>query len=228
MSLMKNLRDNLKIIFVIIIIGFLVSIFAGLGSYFFVTNKNTAVIVNGERVDKSEYENYFNNMLAQKQDELKKDPTKTVDPKELKQEALRAIFQDKVLLQEAAKIGETVSDSEVKRLILQYPLFQKDGKFDLATYYKNLNYVVGKTPEQFEKSMGSNIKMDKVKFLIMNSTKVSKNELSMGYEPYQNSPSTLNQDDFSKQYLANKKMILLNDWFKNIAGKSKTEVLLKD
>lgn len=228
MSVMKTLRDNIKIVFIIVIVGFLVSIFAGLGSYFFVANKNLAVIINGEKVDREEFDIYYNNLLYQKQEEIKTDSEKTVNTNDIKQDALRAIFQDKIFLQEAKKTGEVVSDNEIKNLLMQYPIFQTDGKFDPREYYKNLRYTIRKTPEQFEKLTGLNIKIDKIKFLIMNSTKVSKNELSFEYDTIHIAMPEIEQENFDKKYFDNKRMLLLNDWFKNIAGQSKTEVLLKD
>ena len=228
MSLMKTLRDNIKIVFIIVIAGFLVSVFAGLGSYFFVASKNAVAIVNGEKIDREEYDYYFNNLLYQQQEAIKADPSKSVDSKEVKQEALRAVIQNKVFLQEAKKIGETVSDNEIRNLLMQYPIFQVNGKFDSNTYYKNVRYMVRKTPKEFEKLTGLNIKVEKVRFLVASATKFSKNELEFEYETFHGAVPELDKDSFSKNYAENKKMFLLNEWFKNIISQSKTEVLLKD
>jgi peptidyl-prolyl cis-trans isomerase D len=225
---MKTLRDNIKIVFIIVIVGFLVSIFAGLGSYFFVANKDLAMVVNDEKVGREEFDYYFNNLMYQQQEAIKTDPTKTVNPAEIKQDALRAILQDKIFLQEAKKIGEKVSDNEIQSVLIQYPIFQINGQFDPNTYYKNLRYIIRKTPKQFEQLTGLNIKIDKTKFLILNSAKCSKNELLLEYETMHNMVPDLSKDEFDKKYFENKKMSSLNDWFRNIAGQSKTEVLLKD
>jgi len=133
MSVMKILRDNIKIIFIIVIVGFLVSIFAGVGSYLFIANKNLVAKINGEKIKREEFDYYFNNLMYRKQEEIKTDPTKTININEIKQEALRTVLQDKVFLQEATKIGETVSNNEIRNLLMQYSIFQKDGRFALRS-----------------------------------------------------------------------------------------------
>lgn len=221
MSIMKLLRDNIKVIFIVVIVGFVISIFAGLGSYFFSFQGN-ALDINGEKIKTDYFNKYCDNLYYQFSLESSEKKQQAPSKKEIKNIAIRDIVQSNLILQEANKLGEVVSDAEVQGLIINYPIFQNNGKFDSNLYYRNLRYVIKKTPEQFEEEILYKIKEEKIKFLIMNSIKVSKNELFFANIKNENSV------DFYNNYYSSKKSMILNSWFSNIVSKSKIKILLKE
>ncbi len=98
----------------------------------------------------------------------------------LKERAVKDLVDKALLLQEANRLGLTVSGEEVQASIEKYPAFQKDGVFDRATYggvlqRNRLN------PKDFEISQRQMLLLSKVRNLIVFSTAVADQEILGAY-----------------------------------------------
>ncbi len=219
------LRNNMKLMLIFLLIGFAASMFAGIGAYILADRKNIVAIVNKDKIRMDELSYYFNNLMYQKRTE---NPNETLDADKIKKQAISQLIQEKIFLQEAKKVGEKVSEAEIQNMLMQYPIFQQNGQFDLQTYYNALRYTIRKSPTEFEKNVENNIMTEKIKLLIYSITKTSDRELSLEFETLSFALGYVPKSEFDQKFESGKKMLGLNDWFRNAAEKSKTEILLKE
>jgi len=90
------------------------------------------------------------------------------------------LVRKKLLLQEAERQGLLASDEEIKEQIQEMPAFQKDGKFDLATYKQVLeanNYSAG----TFERVMREDLSVQRWNDYFRNRAQVSEPEARKRY-----------------------------------------------
>ena len=227
MSLMNACKNNMRILLYFIVFGFIVGMFAGLGSYVMSEKHNTVAIVNGEKIKRSKFDSLFSTILRNKEESESEEKITKETIEQLREKTIQTLMQETLMLQEALKTGDKISENEIRQHILKYPIFQKNEKFDPATYYKNLKYIVRKTPEQFEKMINDKILIEKAKYLIANSVKVSTNEIKFEYEVLsQHIPEEITINELAQKYITNKRNLLLNEWFKNKAEQAKIKNLL--
>jgi peptidyl-prolyl cis-trans isomerase D len=119
-------------------------------------------LVNDEIITAVEYEKNYRTMLEALQREYRgmwsDNLLKVFD---LKNRALDSLITQKLVSQEAKKIGLDVTDQEIQDKIISNPAFQFRGRFDESRYRSVLqNYRM--TPEDFESITGREILQDKV------------------------------------------------------------------
>ncbi len=98
----------------------------------------------------------------------------------LKERAVRDLINKVLLLQEARRLGLTVSPEEIQTAIESYPAFQKDGHFDKATYLRTLQRM-RLTAKEFESNQGQMLLLAKVQNLIVAGVKVADREVWDNY-----------------------------------------------
>ena len=146
MPVMETIRKGtdstiMKIVFGMIVLVF---VFWGVGTANGPTSQTVAE-VNGVRITDTHLQRAVrdatrNNSTSLDEDELKR----------LQAEALDALIQKEVMLQEAKRLGLEVSDDEVIRFVLQYDAFKdNDGKFNKKLYERTLKRM-GMTRGKFE------------------------------------------------------------------------------
>ncbi len=130
--MLQNIRENTqgtmaKIIIAIICIPF---VLFGVESLFGTGGVTSVAKVNGEKITAQELneEIYFQKqrLIAQMGDNI--DPGK-LDDNKLKEPALNALVDRKILLQLAAENKMSIADKQITQLIVQNPDFQEDGQF---------------------------------------------------------------------------------------------------
>lgn len=222
MSMMKFCRDNIKFIFIFVIGCLIVSLFAGMGSYIFFEKKNQVMSINGEKIKIETFEQAKNNLINQIKEQ---NPTEEINENIINQKILDLLMQNTIFLQEAKKIGEKVGNKEIINFVMKYPVFQKNGQFDINTYYQVIKFNK-QSPDVFEKNLAENIYVEKMKALLFYSIKTSQKEIDLEYENYlmsmnlQDDLDFEKKDAFAKEFINNKKMSVLNDWYIMILNKS--------
>lgn len=98
----------------------------------------------------------------------------------LKERAVKDLINKVLLIQEARRLGLTVSTEEIQAAIESYPAFQKDGHFDKATYLRALQRM-RLTAKEFEGNQGQMLLISKVQNLIVSGVKVSDKEVWDNY-----------------------------------------------
>lgn len=118
--------------------------------------------VNGDRIYAEEFWRTFENLRRYYSERNQIDEAME---KKLKEEALEALINDRILSRIVDEFGIKVSDKEVEDAIVNNPLFMKNGIFnrDLYIYILKQNRL---TPEIYERSLRKSLKISKLRRLI--------------------------------------------------------------
>lgn len=111
------------------------------------------------------------------QERLNEELLKNLD---LNKKAVDEIIKKRLLLQEAERLGLKVTDEELRNHIMNYPGFQKDGRFDRELYLRilSLNRL---TPKGFETIEKENLILEKIKRILWDSVIVTDEEVKEFY-----------------------------------------------
>ncbi|MFC1566465.1 SurA N-terminal domain-containing protein [bacterium] len=228
--MMNFLRNNMKIVFVVTIAGFVVATFAGFGGYMISKKFDAAAKVDNKKITNEAFDRYAALLLRQAQEQKEASLTRE-EIQTIRKQALQQMIQNEIILKQARKVGFNTSAVEVQNAISMYPIFQKDNKFDLRTYYNALKYYIRQSPREFEKETKDVILSNKVKMIISDSVKVSEAELRNEYARINKGNMKKYESEkqnFYQQYLSQKKMIILNTWFRNVSQSTKVQTNIKE
>jgi len=118
--------------------------------------------VNGEIISGAEYQKAYRNLVEQLQREYRslwnENLIKVFD---LKNRAMDSLITQKLVSQEAKKIGLDVTEEEVREKIISYPPFQIRGRFDEGRYRSLLQNNRMK-PEDFEVMIAQELRQEKI------------------------------------------------------------------
>lgn len=149
------------------IIKFLIGIIAVVFIFYFGYSFNSddgikVAEVNGDAIGRVEYEKAYNDMLTSYQNQYKSFwNDKLVEALDLKTRALEGLIEQKLIAQEAEKLGLTVTKAEIQEKILEIPAFLSDGRFDEGRYRAILSSN-RTTPEAFEEGYTGELLQQKV------------------------------------------------------------------
>ena len=133
--------------------------------------------VHGEKIYTSEYERTFNNLVNFYRQQFKNQFSDEMIKKlDLKTQALEALVQKKLLLQEAQKQNLRISDAELISHIQGLEVFQNEKKFNEESYRNYLQFQ-RVTPGEFEDNQRENLILNKLEKLFGTSAKVSQTEI---------------------------------------------------
>jgi len=141
----------------------------------------TIAEVNGDRITSTELENNYQRFLQTYQQFL----SGTMSPNEIAQlnlrgEVLNELIQQRLLLQEARKLGLGATDDELAAGIAANSAFQTGGRFNQNVYRRMLR-AQGMSPAQFEGQLRDSLTIQKLFSLIQDSMPVTEDELKDRY-----------------------------------------------
>jgi len=129
----------------------------GIQSYLGVGAEPVAATVEGIEITERELDDRSRNLRARLRDRLGVAyRPELFDHEVMRSQVLDRMIRDYLAVQAAHELGLRASDQELRRFILNNPTFQKDGRFDRATYEHMLE-LQGRTPPQFEDSLRQQI-----------------------------------------------------------------------
>jgi peptidyl-prolyl cis-trans isomerase D len=202
--------------------------FFGVGSSFFVSSPTDAIVkVNGEKITKSQFDHLYNQMIRQK------GPNEKTNNQEMTNQAFNELIRMTVYDQEASKYGIYVSDLELQNYLAHATAFQKDGKFDIRTYYQTVMQVAGTTPDEFEKMRKRDIKANKLNQLIASAVHVSDAELNQSLQarllsekdPKVKKELQEDPEKFKDELRSRQINLVLNDWLNQLNTNLKVSIL---
>jgi peptidyl-prolyl cis-trans isomerase D len=146
--------------------------------YSFTEQKGVKVAsVNGESISRLEYEetrrNLRENLQQQYRNVWSEDLMKMFDIDNM---ALNNLINQRLINQEAEKIGLDITEKEIQEEILAYPAFQSDGRFDVNRYNSLLNQN-RITTEDFETSIAQQLLESKITQFLTTFSLVTDQEL---------------------------------------------------
>lgn len=138
-------------------------------------SEDTAQLVNGDEISKKELEALTKSFKQQYLSYVNGDET-LLNERFIENKALDSLVARTLLLQQAQKLGISLSDAQIEQMIAQQPSFQENGQFS-ETLYANYLRSVGMTSQ----SLIANLRQDHALKMLSNSflehALVSKNDI---------------------------------------------------
>ncbi|WP_439509451.1 SurA N-terminal domain-containing protein [Marinimicrobium koreense] len=205
--MLQTIRDNSKGVVAGILVGFLVIIFAlsGAEALFSGSSRSGEVVsVDGESITENEVAREIyrqrQQILNQYGDSV---PSEFVSDERLREPAIEALVQRKVLIQHARKQGMGVSESTLDQLILSFPQFAGDsGQFDPNRYQQVLRSM-GYTPAQYKALLRQELLLNQLSSGVASSSFVTPAELerfaALNFQSRDFQYATLSRDQVADQ-----------------------------
>lgn len=175
LSLMRKHAKSWLIKFLIAIIAIVFIFYFG---YSFTSQRGLKVAsVNGESISGLEYQKAYRNLLEALQREYKNVwSDNLIEAFDLKNRALESLIDQKLLSQEARRIGLDITEKEIQDQIMAYPAFQFKGRFD-ENRYRSLLYHNRMNAEDFEADIAREMLQNKLNQFLMTFLQVSDQEV---------------------------------------------------
>jgi len=173
----------IKVVFWSIIATFVGTIFLvwGRGSDDGPSGSTFAVRINGDSVALEDYQSAYANIYRVYQNVYRDQLTPALEKQlNLRQQALDALIEQELLLQEAGRLQLQVEKKELVESIARISAFQKNGTFDKDTYIQVLR---GQrlTPDAFETLQKRDLLIEKVRSSIRQNISVNDSEIQQEY-----------------------------------------------
>lgn len=179
----KSLSWTLWIVIIVFIGGFIIFNQGGLGSKNPTESKTTLVSINGENIRTDLFKKRLYRVLKNYQRQLKNNFNKSIITQlRLPEQILQGIINSKIIENEAKKLKIRVTNAELKYKILNYPAFQKKGKFIGVKEYENLLAYNRINIKNFENDLKKEIIAEKLKELITSGLVINSDTLEMKYK----------------------------------------------
>lgn len=214
--MMNFLRKNVKIFLWCIVIAFVGGVFL----WNFSTRRliDCVVQVNGTKISYSSFLDSVNRRVRNWYDQNPEGELSDEQRREIKSEVLNSLVQEQLLLQEAKRYGIYVSQSEVINTIRSLPQFQREEKFDPQLYFYILQNYFRTEPAVYESQIKRVITNQKMRDFIISSVKVTDQEVK---DEYERRKIKEEEEDFKKDFLQEKKILLYRQWLLSLYQKAK-------
>ena len=229
---MKWFHKNRKKIFLLVIAIFVIGSFAGFGSYFFAQSPfDAAIQVNGRKIPYKRFENLYQQVL---EEQRQKSPEPLTDPQRdyLKRQVVQALVQEEVFLMEAEKLGIQATDAELAQVIQSFPVFQRDGRFDVRAYQETLGRLRMRV-EDFEAEQRRQLMAQKAQFVMASGVKISslefpeKVQAALAQAKEEDRKKILeNMEGFRENIRQQEARACLQEWYGDINTRLKIKILL--
>ncbi len=178
--MLRMMRNNAKSWVVKFVFGVIIVVFSfwGVGSMK-AKQMTIAATVNGEAIERKTLDNSFRDLWRRYQEQAQgKFNPDEARSRQIKQEALNGLVDRRLLLNEAALLGLSVGEDELRQRIASLGAFQRDGRFDQEAYRRALSYN-RLTPAQFEADFEEDILIEKVRVVIGDGAKIVPDEVDI-------------------------------------------------
>lgn len=220
--MLEQMRKHMNWIMWIILILVIVS-FLFFGIYPTDNGRGAAATVNGDVVTSRELDRAYRNMYETYR-QIFKDQFNDSMAKGLRQQALRDLVQNRLLVQEAKRTGLRVTDEEVQAAIMRTPSFSNQGRFDKAAYERYLDYVNVK-PSVFEETQREYMLKQKIERIIEEGVDVTEEELRAEYAARNPKAKAgdlaKNRETFRQTLLSEKKRLAVDAYSQALYKKGK-------
>jgi peptidyl-prolyl cis-trans isomerase D len=185
----KNLKSLAPTLW-FVIIAFIISIFAvwgGAGRLGEGGGTETLATVGKEKISVSVYYQTLRQRLEVMRQEFRELDSRFIQQLNIPQQILNQLIQQSLLMQLSKEMGIEATDGEIRKKIMSYPAFQKDGQFVGFTQYRKILDWNRMPLSEFEKSLRQETIMEKVVDVLTAGVTVTDEEL---WKNYQNTNDT--------------------------------------
>jgi len=190
----------IKSILWLIVLAFVATIFYSWGAGGNIGEANrTVATVNGMEIKASEFERAYGNIVNFYRNQFRGQFSEEMVAKlKLRENALDALIQNRLVLVEAEKMNLVISDQELAESISKRPEFKKDDKFS-SSLYKNYLRFSRISAKDFEDNQRKSLLREKLEGIIKASTQISESEIQEAYKK-ENEKIKFKYIGFSKDY----------------------------
>jgi peptidyl-prolyl cis-trans isomerase D len=181
LDFMRRQSTKLKWVWVLLIFIFsvtLVTLYIPIGDVGSVSLTNEVAAVGGETVSTKEFQTAYRRYIDQMRTQLSPEMLKAF---RFDRQILEALISHHVMLEEARRLGLSVSPAEVEQKVLENPVFRENGNFIGLTRYQAILQQNNLTVEEFEASVRDDILMEKMRSFIGAGVTVSDKEVEDEY-----------------------------------------------
>lgn len=185
---LKFIRDNLKSLkwFLVVVLAALIwLIFADWGGYSrsgAVNRSDMAAMVGGETITCGELQDAYRELESQYREAFGEQFNEELARQfNLKRQAGGRLVNQRIMLREARRIGLQVTDEEVRKQILEFPVFQRDGRFVGEDQYRQILHRIRTTPAVFESQQRDSLLLRKLESTLAASVYVTEAEVEETY-----------------------------------------------
>jgi peptidyl-prolyl cis-trans isomerase D len=190
------------------------------------TTSGSVATVDGYVISPEDLNRVYRNLYDSYR-QVMKDQFNESFAKMIKAQALRELIDNRLLIEEAKRIGLRVTDEELKAYILRIPAFNVDGRFDKRSYDFYLSRV-NATPATFESSQRDYLLREKLEQIVKDGITVTDAELSAAYASKnpKAKPGDFekNKESFRQTYLAEKQRDALSVFIKGLQNKASVKI----
>lgn len=219
--MLQSIHKHMKWIMWAIVILVTVT-FMFFGIYPSTVSGRTVAKVDGYAISSDDLNRVYRNM-EETYRQIMKDQFNENFAKTLRGQALRELVQNRLLVQEADRVGLRVTDEELQAYIMQIPAFVSRGKFDRRAYEGALQNI-NMTPAQFEANQREFLLRQKLERLVEDGVAVTDPELSAAYASKnpKAKPGDFekNKDSFKQTFLTEKQRAALDAFVKGLGNKA--------
>ncbi|RME42954.1 MAG: peptidyl-prolyl cis-trans isomerase, partial [Deltaproteobacteria bacterium] len=175
----------------VLLVGVALSFIIGFGAFFYIKDligkgrgRKPAIVVNGEAISTARIQNALRNLEYQYQQIFGENYDPETFRDQLRRQAIDQLIDYTILRQEAERKDIPVSDEELKRKIHEYPVFQTNGKFDIEKFKRFFGQRRGRsglTQKRFLEEERQQLRVEKLRRMILDSVKVSDAEVEEAY-----------------------------------------------
>jgi peptidyl-prolyl cis-trans isomerase D len=205
-----------RLIMLGIAVAFVITMGWGMG-YSKSSKKEFVAKVNGEPITLDEFQDSYRTSVAfykkMMGDKFNEEMLKQLH---MKQNVLGSLIDKKLWLKAAKEMGVTVSDEELRALLKENELFQKNKVFDESTYRQVLSYNHIK-PADFEESQRKELLYEKIRSTLKDSVTLTPGEQVT-------SGSAEENERVSKDKLNQKREKAVQSFLENMKTKAKIEI----
>ncbi|MCZ6907982.1 MAG: SurA N-terminal domain-containing protein [Deltaproteobacteria bacterium] len=180
LDLLRKRKRSWVIIFLLGIIVF-VFVLWGVGSYMTQPRLVNAAKVNGEFISYRELETKYQRAIQTYRDLFKQSMTReAIESLNLRGGLLAELIHNRLLLQEARRLGLEVADEELMESIARFPVFQINGRFNRDLYLRILRSK-RITPGRFETDQREELTIQRLYDIIRDSVHITAAEVQDRY-----------------------------------------------
>ncbi len=219
-----------KIIFLLTVIVFVISIFFGLGAYVDkISVSDTVATIGSRKISYKQYQRMVSIALEKvikEHKEIEGEDAYKVVEKMVKDEVFREMIVDEILRMEAERFGFKISDFEVAMEIQNTPAFQVDGRFDPKAYVGSVWSSYRMTPMEYEEWRRSQRLSGRFKSFLIETVKVTPDEVEF-YKQFVNDKKIKDNNTLALAIKQQKFMDIANNFLRTSVSKLEVKDLRK-
>jgi peptidyl-prolyl cis-trans isomerase D len=181
LDFMRRQSTKLKWVWVLLIFIFsvtLVTLYIPVGDLGSVSLSNDVASIGAERVSAKEFQAAYRNYLERMRSQLSPEMLKAF---RFDRQILDALITRHVMMEEARRLGLSVSAAEIEQKILDNPVFREGGNFIGLTRYQTILQQNNLTVEEFESGVRDEILLEKLRSFVAAGVAVGDKEVEEEY-----------------------------------------------